>query len=82
MIEDGKDGLLVPPGEPERLAAALAGLLDNPRRRDELAAGGTRRIAEFDVRTVARRYEQLWSSLAGAAGERARPARAAGGPLT
>ncbi len=37
VLEAGKDGLLVPPGEPERLGEAIKVLLDNPDRAQQLA---------------------------------------------
>jgi phosphatidylinositol alpha-mannosyltransferase len=53
LVHDGVDGLLVPPRDPEALAAALAGLLDNPAR---LAAMGQA------AATAARRY--AWETVA------------------
>ena len=58
VVRDGADGLLVPPRDPEALAAALAGLLDNPAR---LAAMG--RAAAV----AARRY--AWGTVAGEVAE-------------
>jgi glycosyltransferase involved in cell wall biosynthesis len=40
LIEDGATGLLVPPGDPAALAAAVASLLAEPRRAAALACAG------------------------------------------
>jgi phosphatidylinositol alpha-mannosyltransferase len=58
VVRDGADGLLVPPRDPAALAAALAGLLDNPAR---LAAMGEAAAA------AARRY--AWEVVAGQVAE-------------
>lgn len=42
----GAAALLVAPGDPEELAAALRGLHDNPTRRQRLAQQGVRRVCE------------------------------------
>jgi glycosyltransferase involved in cell wall biosynthesis len=36
-VEDGKDGILVPPADPEAMASAVCELLANPQRRQQLA---------------------------------------------
>lgn len=51
LIEDGRTGVLVAPADPPALAAALAALIRDPRRRAELAAAGEARVRrEFDMR--------------------------------
>ena len=50
LIEDGKTGLLVPPGDTEALAAALARLIGDKSLRRELGAAGAARVRkEFDM---------------------------------
>jgi glycosyltransferase involved in cell wall biosynthesis len=44
LIEDGRTGLLVAPGEPHELADALAALIRDPSRRECLAAAGEARV--------------------------------------
>jgi colanic acid/amylovoran biosynthesis glycosyltransferase len=55
-VDDGDNGLLVPPGDPDRLAAALGGLLADPGRRAELGAAARARSDGFSVDAVGRRY--------------------------
>ena len=62
-IEHGREGLLVPPGEPAPLADALEILLAQPRRREELAnAAAERAEKEFTVSVMADRYEALYAA--------------------
>ena len=46
LVEDGRTGHLVPPGDPKALAAALTRLLDDPRRSAEFGAAGRRKIEQ------------------------------------
>jgi colanic acid/amylovoran biosynthesis glycosyltransferase len=58
-VVDGDSGLLVPPGDPGALAAALDGLLADPDRRAKLGAGAAARAEEFSVAAVGARYRAL-----------------------
>jgi glycosyltransferase involved in cell wall biosynthesis len=50
LVADGETGLLVPAGDPERLAAALGSLLADPALRRRLGAAGHARARErFDL---------------------------------
>ena len=50
LIEDGRTGELVPPGDPRALAASLETMIRDPARRRLLAAGGEARVRrEFDM---------------------------------
>jgi glycosyltransferase involved in cell wall biosynthesis len=46
LIEDGRSGLLVQPGEPEPLADALVALLGDPARAESLGRRGYERVGE------------------------------------
>jgi len=46
LICDNRNGCLVPPGDPESLAACLRMLAANPALRSSLAAGGRKRVEE------------------------------------
>jgi glycosyltransferase involved in cell wall biosynthesis len=51
LIEDGRTGVLVPPGDPHALAGALAVLIGDPARRAALGAAGEGRVRQcFDMR--------------------------------
>lgn len=53
VVDDGVTGLLVPVCDPERLAAAIAELGDDPERRRSMGEAAARRArAEFDERRV------------------------------
>lgn len=60
-IVDGRDGLLVPPGEVAPLASALRTLLLDPaQRRRFAAAAGERARREFTLGVMTDRYEALY----------------------
>ena len=69
VVADGETGLLVPPGDPDALAAALNALL---RDRDRAAAmgarGRARAAAEFDWTAIAAQTVSLYRELAGLPG--------------
>ncbi|MFI9204616.1 glycosyltransferase family 4 protein [Streptomyces sp. NPDC053048] len=70
IIDDGVDGLLVPVGKVDAIAAGLLRLIND----DELRKGMGRRALEssarFDPGEVAGRYESLFADLAGRGGLR------------
>jgi glycosyltransferase involved in cell wall biosynthesis len=66
-VVDGESGLLVPPGDAARLAAALAELLADPERRAKLGAAADSRAEEFSVEAAGSRYCRLLRSIAGSA---------------
>jgi glycosyltransferase involved in cell wall biosynthesis len=65
LVEDGRTGLLVPPGDPVALAAALRRLAGDPGLATALARGGRERVlAEFDVTRSAGRLVELFGGAA------------------
>lgn len=69
-VVDGVTGAHVPPREPERLADALAGLLDQPARRRELgAAGASRARVRYGWGRIADATLEVYARLLGASAE-------------
>jgi glycosyltransferase involved in cell wall biosynthesis len=46
FVDDGRTGVLCPPGEPERLAQEIARLLDDPERSRAMGAEARRRVGD------------------------------------
>ncbi len=74
VVEPGRDGLLVPPGDPARLAAAIERLLDDAPARARLRAAGRAKAAEYAWLRIAERVEEIYLEALGVV-----PARRAGG---
>jgi glycosyltransferase involved in cell wall biosynthesis len=64
ILEDGRNGLLVPNDDQEALAEGLGRLLGDPGRRREFIAQGARRIEEFRAEKAVARFEQMIRGLA------------------
>ncbi|WP_447972458.1 glycosyltransferase family 4 protein [Nitrospira sp. Kam-Ns4a] len=61
IVEDGRTGRLVPPGDPAALAAALDDLLRHPDRARALGEAAARAIGErFGAAAMARAVEQVY----------------------
>jgi glycosyltransferase involved in cell wall biosynthesis len=62
LVDDGETGLLVPPGDPTVLAAALDRLLADPDLRTRLGAAGRERArTRFDIDVVRRAHLDLYA---------------------
>jgi glycosyltransferase involved in cell wall biosynthesis len=65
VIDEGRTGLLVPPGDAAALEAALLALAEDPERRRAMGAAARERVlARFDVRDSVARYAALFRELA------------------
>lgn len=61
VVVDGETGLLVPPANPDALAAALTRLLDDADARRRMGRAGRRRVeAHFSWASVAERTERVY----------------------
>jgi phosphatidyl-myo-inositol alpha-mannosyltransferase len=60
VVQDGVDGLLVPPRDPEALAAGLVRLLTEPGLAARLGEAGRERARSFDWSIVVERLEDLY----------------------
>jgi colanic acid/amylovoran biosynthesis glycosyltransferase len=61
LVEDGVSGLLVAPGSPEELAAALRRLIDDERVGEALGRGARERVvADFDLHASARQLHAIF----------------------
>lgn len=63
ILEGGRHGILVPPGDPEALAAALLRVLGDPALRERLRAAGAARASDFGAPAVAAEYGRLFDDV-------------------
>ena len=63
VVEDGKTGLLVEPGRPEALAAAIRSVLGDPARARAMGRAGRLRVeAQFSWASVAERTRDVYAA--------------------
>ncbi|HEY7531778.1 MAG TPA: hypothetical protein VH681_03215, partial [Nitrospiraceae bacterium] len=64
IVTHNESGLLVPPGDPLSLAAAIDRLLGDPVFADKLAAAGHAKVHErFSIDVAVTRHETLYETL-------------------
>jgi glycosyltransferase involved in cell wall biosynthesis len=67
LVHDGDTGLLVPPGDPAALAAAIARVLDDPDLGSSLGAAGAKLVeAEYSLEAMVRQIESIYDEVLGA----------------
>lgn len=63
VVEHGKEGLIVPTGNPAALAEGILTLLRDASMRERFGEAGRRRAADFDIRSTVRRIEEVYEEL-------------------
>jgi glycosyltransferase involved in cell wall biosynthesis len=64
VVEHDRHGLLVPPGDPAAMAAAIRRLIDDPAKRLALGEAGRARVErDFTWDNVARAYEAVFEGV-------------------
>jgi glycosyltransferase involved in cell wall biosynthesis len=64
VVEHGCHGLLVPPGDPAAMAAAVRRLIDDPAQRDAFGAAARARVErDFTWDKVTRAYESVFEGV-------------------
>jgi phosphatidylinositol alpha-mannosyltransferase len=78
VVRDGQEGILVPPGDDDALADAVARVLDDQALARRLAAAGRARARAFSWDTVTTRIEEAYYELLGATADERLEEAAAG----
>ena len=60
IITNGKNGILVPPGDEEALARAIYKLLKDEKLRKKFSAEGKKRAKDFRIENILPQYEELF----------------------
>lgn len=63
VVEDGVNGLLIPPEDPGSLVAALRRLLADTALRESMAHANRARAAEFDTARMTNAYESIYREI-------------------
>jgi len=64
LIEDGKDGILVPPENPKALARAISNLLENEELREKLSQTAYKKVREkYSIDTYSVHMLDFYKSL-------------------
>lgn len=63
VIEDGRQGFVVPPRDPHALAQRIVQVLDDPAMARRFGDAAIERAADFDIRNSVRRSEEVYESV-------------------
>ena len=76
IVDEGIDGVLVPPADSSALAEAVVLLLEDPERRKMMSGAGREKvIARFQFQAMMRSYEAVYEELLSGEGARLHAAR-------
>lgn len=65
LIDDKKDGFLVPVGDIEELAKALKRLMDDESLRKDFGQRAAKKMKRYNIKTIAALWEKEWESILG-----------------
>jgi len=63
IVEDGRNGILCEPGDPEGFAAAILGLHEDEKLRDTMSLHAREKAKAFDITDTARRTAELYNRI-------------------
>lgn len=63
IVDDGKTGLLVPPGDEQALRTAIKCLLDDAALREQMGARAKQQVVQFKASTVVPRIEEVYREV-------------------
>ncbi|MEA3489045.1 MAG: glycosyltransferase [Candidatus Omnitrophota bacterium] len=63
IVEDGENGLLVPPHDPAALADAIALLMKDPDQRQDMSSCNREYVKQYNISAVAARYLELFRGV-------------------
>lgn len=64
QVREGREGFLVPPGDPQALADALVRVVEDPSLRASLGTASRDRAGEYDIRAALRVQQDAYRELA------------------
>lgn len=65
IIDHGQEGLLVPAGQPDAMAAALVDLINNPDRRSTMSKASLKRAKDFELDRVMKQWQICINQITG-----------------
>jgi glycosyltransferase involved in cell wall biosynthesis len=64
MITQGINGVLIPPGDVEALAAAIQQLIENPELRHRLGMAAQKKVGAYAAELIIPKFEAIYSTIA------------------